>query len=416
MTSALQQKEAEQVVTTAPVAGAGVVMAVLFLVFFLGISDNQMVSPLLPLIAKEFRIGPGDAGKLIGPAYALAAAMVALVVGPASDRLGRRRFLLVASIVFAVSLVAVLFIKGIDALAGVRFFTGLAAGTFSTCSIAYVGDFFPYERRGVAMSVVNSGYFAALVVGVPTGSLLAQHLGWRSGFVAFGAIALVTFFLVLFVLPEDKHKMAASRAAVGTVRRADNLRIVFESKESIAAIVAAFFVSAGFVGFIFYLGSWLAKAFGLTTSQIGRLFIVIGVSALLGALAAGPIADRFGKRGLALGATIVLAATLALTPRLGFGIGLLTAFLVASLAFAFRQGPVQALATELVPRRARGTLVAVRTTMSQGGIALSTGLCGVLYDRYGYGAVGLFCSIATVAAAISIYMMREPKHRPEGEW
>ncbi|HKF57361.1 MAG TPA: MFS transporter, partial [Blastocatellia bacterium] len=165
-----------------PAQRAGIVMTVLFLVFFLGISDNQMVSPLLPLIAREFNLGSGQAGKLIGPAYALAAAFVALIVGPASDRLGRRRFLLYAALLFGLSLLSVLIIRDIRTLAGVRFFTGLAAGTFSTCSIAYVGDYFPYERRGVAMSVVNSGYFAALVAGVPISSILAERYGWRSGF------------------------------------------------------------------------------------------------------------------------------------------------------------------------------------------------------------------------------------------
>src|SRR5215469_16705443 len=63
-----------------PVQRAGIVMTVLFLVFFLGISDNQMVSPLLPLIAREFNLASGEAGRLIGPAYALAAAFVALIV------------------------------------------------------------------------------------------------------------------------------------------------------------------------------------------------------------------------------------------------------------------------------------------------------------------------------------------------
>ena len=87
-----------------PVQRAGIVMAVLFLVFFLGVSDNQMVSPLLPLIAREFELDSGAAGRLIGPAYALAAAFVALIVGPASDSLGRRRFLLYAALLFGLSL------------------------------------------------------------------------------------------------------------------------------------------------------------------------------------------------------------------------------------------------------------------------------------------------------------------------
>src|SRR5262252_553950 len=131
MASAVKGRKNESEQPAAESSGGSVaVMLILFLVFFLGISDNQMVSPVLPRIADEFKLAPGDVGGLIGPAYAAAAALVALLVGPASDKYGRRRFLLYASILFGVSLMSVAFIRDINTLAGVRFFTGLAAGTF----------------------------------------------------------------------------------------------------------------------------------------------------------------------------------------------------------------------------------------------------------------------------------------------
>src|SRR5262252_9467135 len=319
MTSATKKPPDLEIAATDPVQRAGVVMAVLFLVFFLGISDNQMVSPLLPLIAREFNLASGEAGKLIGPAYALAAALVALIVGPASDRLGRRRFLLYAALLFGLSLLSVLIIRDIRTLTGVRFFTGLAAGTFSTCSIAYVGDYFPYKRRGTAMSVVQSGYFAALVLGVPIGSLLAQWQGWRSSFVVFGLLSIVAFLLVRFRLPEDTPQMAEQDLGDRMARRFGNMKVVFETRERIAAVVGAFFVSAGFVGFIYYLGSWLTKSFGLQTREVGLVFVAVGVASLGGSLLAGPIADRFGKRAISILSTFVLAAALLLMPHLKWG-------------------------------------------------------------------------------------------------
>src|ERR1051325_6073633 len=161
---------------------AGLVMASLLLIFFLGTSDNQMISPLLPLIARDFGFSDevGKVGQLILPAYALAAAAAALLVGPISDKYGRRRFLLLASVLFGLSLLVVYLIRDFRALAAARIFTGLAAGTFSTCSIAYVADYFPYSRRAVAMSVVQAGYFGALVGGVPVANQIAQWQSWRS--------------------------------------------------------------------------------------------------------------------------------------------------------------------------------------------------------------------------------------------
>ena len=258
------------------------------------------------------------------------------------------------------------------------------------------------------MSVVQSGYFAALVLGVPLGSVLGQRVGWRAGFIAFGVIAFITYVLVLLFLPEDKHHLSKTESDAAVARRFDGIRAVFETRERIAAICAAFFVSGGFAGFILYIGSWLTSL-GLKTGQVGLVFIAVGAAALVGALVAGPMADRFGKRTLSIFSTLTLAVSLILIPRFELGFMLLLAFLVASLSFAFRQGPVQALATELVPRKARGALVAVRNMFSQAGIAVSSFVSGMLYDQYGYGKVGLFSAVMTGVAAICIFLMGEPQ-------
>jgi predicted MFS family arabinose efflux permease len=391
--------------TSSP-ARAGVVMAILFLIFFLGNSDNQMVSPLLPLIAGEFNLDVGQVGGLMIPAYALAAATAALLVGPVSDKFGRRRFLLAASILFGVSVLSVFLIRDVRLLAGIRVLTGLASGTFSTCSIAYVANYFPYNRRGMAMSVVQAGYFAALVVGVPVASMLAQSRGWRTSFAFFGTLAVAAFLLVFFLLPEDRHSLEHDLAQ-RVARRFDNIRVVFETRQRVAGIAAAFLVSAGFVGFLSYLGSWLQNSLGLKTRDVGFFYIIVGVVSLIGAFAAGPLSDRFGKRLVSIISTILLAVMLFLIPRAGWGPLLFASFLTASLAFAFRQGPLQALATRLVPPRVQGAFVAVRNTGSQIGIAVSAAICGLLYKTLGYGAVGLFSAMITLGAAVCIFMMKE---------
>src|SRR5215510_7772809 len=105
--TAPKTKQAEAGTETSAPSRAAIVIAILFLIFFLGSSDNQMISPLLPLIAGEFGRKEGEVGQVIGPAYALAAATAALLIGPISDRFGRRRFLLYASLLFGASLAAI---------------------------------------------------------------------------------------------------------------------------------------------------------------------------------------------------------------------------------------------------------------------------------------------------------------------
>jgi len=405
--TAPKTQQAETGKQTSSPPRAAIVIAILFLIFFLGSSDNQMISPLLPLIAGEFGLKEGEVGQVIGPAYALAAAAAALLIGPISDRYGRRRFLLYASILFGLSLAAIGLIADLRVLAGVRLLTGLAAGTFSTCSIAYVADYFPYKRRGVAMSIVQAGQFLALAAGVQIANNIAQWKGWRASFVFFGMLSLAAFMAVFVLLPEDKHEMTQDPSAI-VARRFHNIRMLFDNRERIASIVAAFFVSGGFVGFFFYLGSWLKQALHFTTREFDIVFLAIGVALLIGVVIAGPVSDKVGKRSVSILSTIVLAVMLLTIPTLGRGLFLFVSLMTAALAFAFRQGPLQALATELVPRRSRGTLVAARNTASQIGIAIATLACGQLYDRMGYQAVGLFSGIVSLGAALCIFIMKEP--------
>ncbi len=407
--------EIEEQTAAAPKSNA--VMGTLFLVFFLATSDQFALSPLLPLIAADLGMEEGRAGSMMFSAYAIAAAAAALLVGPVSDKFGRRRFLLYASLLFGSSVLMIALFKNVYLLVAMRVLTGLAAGTFSTCSIAYVADHFPYKRRGVAMSVVQSGYFAALVLGVPVASYIAQwQQDYRPSFAFLGAIAAITFLLVLWALPEDKHLMAENLSE-RVARRFGRIRLVFSNKERVAAVAAAFLVSAGFVGFFSYLGSWLKDELKLETGERGLFFPLVGVASLVGALVAGSVADKVGKRTVSIISTLILAAMLFLVPRLGWGLWLFITFLTASLAFAFRQGPLQALATHLVPRQVQGAFVSVRNTASQTGIAVSAAISGQLYDNpaLGYTAVGVFSGIVTLAAAIAIFLMQEPRAETSAE-
>lgn len=380
------------------------IVALLFFLLFLGVSDGQILSPLLSLIAKEFAVTAGAAGKLLNGVYAIAAAIAALTVGRVSDKHGRRRFLEVAVAVFALSLLLVAFVSDLRWLAVLRFFTGFAAGIFSLCTIACIGDYFSYDRRGAAMSAVQAGYFAALVAGVPLGSWLAEWQGWRAAFVCFGLLSMPMIFL-LRLLPDDGKREITARTASQT-----GISSLFVSRAHYAAIGAAFFVSLGFAGFVQYLGAWLTapQGLGLRAGGVGLFFIAFGVAALCGSLAAFYFSDKISKQRLSLICTPLLAVILLAIPQMSLGIFLYVAFGTASFLYAFRQGPLQALATELVSQDLRGSLIALRNVASQIGIALTSVICAQLYDARGYLAVGLFSAVATSAAIVCIALMREP--------
>src|SRR5262249_59251655 len=134
-------------------------MTVLLLIFFLGTSDNKMMAPLLPRIAGDlgYSGSVGHVGRFLFPAYNLAAATAALLIGPLSDKYGRRKFLLYAAAVFAMSLLAGALAHNLYLLAAVRTLTGVAAGAVSTCSISHVAGYVSSQRRGGAGRIRPAG-------------------------------------------------------------------------------------------------------------------------------------------------------------------------------------------------------------------------------------------------------------------
>src|SRR5438105_10726921 len=176
------------------------VALILFGVLFLGVSDTQLVAPLLPLIALDLGTTPGHAG-IIVTTYSLAAAAFALFVGPLSDRVGRKRVLVFGLALFTIASFLTYHVSTFNALIILPAMTGLAAGSLSTSALSFAGDYYPYEQRGRAMGILSMGYFVAFVIGIPVGALAADRLGWRW---VFGCLSLASgtlFVIALLWLP-----------------------------------------------------------------------------------------------------------------------------------------------------------------------------------------------------------------------
>jgi predicted MFS family arabinose efflux permease len=117
---------------------------------------------------------------------------------------------------------------------------------------------------------------------------------------------------------------------------------------------------------------------------------------------------------MAILSNVVLALAVASIPMFSWGPWLLVLFSLASLAAAFRQGPLTALITELVPATQRGAFVALRNVFSQVGIGTAAFLGGLLYQWHGYGAVTTLCAAMTgaVALLLATHIVEPKPERP----
>jgi len=371
-------------------------LANLFFLLFLGLADNQMIAALLPALIRSLHVSVSEAGMLV-VVYSMGAGVAAFLAGKLSDHYGRRRFLLAGVVIFVLASALAFRTVSFGGLLAARALTGLGAGTLSTCSIALAGDWFPYAVRGRAIGLLSTAYFAAPILGVPLAAQVADRFGWRQTFLMFAGLGLAVALSSLTLPREPERPSSKQEGAGGTMQ-------VFRSfllrRDTAAALVISFLVSGGLVGFLTYIGQWLHSAFGASTRDIGWIFMLGGLVAVVGAPLGGSLADHLGKRAVSIAGNVVLAVAVVLTPFLPWGAGLLIVFCIASVATAFRQGPLTALITELVPQHQRGFFVALRNIASQLGIASVVFVGGLLYERSGYVAVTTLCGVMTALIAI----------------
>jgi predicted MFS family arabinose efflux permease len=379
------------------------IVALLFLVLFVGVADSQILSPLLPAIRLQFARSSSDMGYLFS-GYSFSASLSVLIWGPLSDFFGRKRGLSGGLALFAAGSVLTFFSSGYSVLLAGRIVTGMGASMLSLNSISYAADYFPYATRGWAMGSIFSSYFAALILGVPLGSWMGDRFGWQTVFGFMGGMALAILPLIIYLVPPiNSAKPPKSPKSVADFGR-QYIRF-FRFRSSVAALLCSFFASAGTMGFLAFLGSWLHDAYGLHSSQIGLVFLISGGAAVLASPLAGSISDKIGKPIQFVFSSFALALLLVILPGMNWGIALFVVFGVISLAAAFRQGPMEAVLTDIVPSATRGSFVALKNSCSQLGIGIATLLSGILFETGGYRAVCSLSAAASLLAALSMLLI-----------
>jgi predicted MFS family arabinose efflux permease len=386
------------------------ILGALWLVNFASTSQVLLVSPLLPRIGEELHIEPAWRGTLIG-AYGLMAACSALVAGPISDRVGRRKILLVGSVWMAVALGLHALATSFGALLCVRAAAGIAGGILAGASVAYVGDYFPYERRGRANGWVMSGFALGQVAGIPIGTLLGGRYGFRVPFVGFSVMLLLAFLLIWRFLPTPRVELARELGLGSAFRKYRDLLLRSHTR---AASVMYLLTFVGVSLHVAYLPSWLEERHHADADQIATLFLVGGVAATVVNPLAGRLSDRYGRKILILAAAALFAVAAAGTPYLiqTFAVAY-PVFFFTMVAASLRIPPTQSLVSALVPADERGSLLSLGSALGQGGFALGGALAGLLFERLGYEAC-TWAATASIVATGLVVAFGVPEPRGDG--
>ncbi len=385
----------------------------LWLLVFSASSQIMIISPILPRIGEELSIGDSILGTLI-TVYALMVGLFAVICGPISDKIGRRRILLLGTGLMTVSLCMHALIVDYWSFLGVRVVSGAAGGVLSGSAVAYIGDYFPYNRRGWATGWVMSGSAFGQIAGIPLGVILAGQYGFRIPFYMFAVTMGLTFLLIWFRVPQPQVQRTRGRLTVrGAV--ADYLTMI-RRREIAAAAVAFFMMFLGVSFYVVYFPTWLERSLGATPNQIASLFLVGGIANVITGPQAGRLSDRIGRKGMILLSCIGLSLVMLLTTvvvrdfRMAYPF-----FFVLMILVAMRISPFSAMLTALVSDERRGSLMSLTVALGQVGFGLGGAISGPLYAEFGYWSNTVIGAVAVLGMGLIVWFLVPEPSGPEPE-
>ncbi|CAN7408354.1 MFS transporter [Variovorax sp. LjRoot290] len=269
------------------------------------IGTGVMVVPgTLNELSTSLQVSAATAGQLITAAavvMCLGAPLLAAVVAGWD-----RRVLLACTMLwYAAGHLLATLMPNFGGLLVVRMLTVVAPAIFTPQAAACVGLLVPPEQRGRAVTFVFLGWSMASVLGLPLGTLIGGHFGWRTAFATIALLSILSAAWIWRKLPSGIRPAALSRAAWAQVLKSPLLMGVVS--------VTALQGTGQFVLFS-YFAPVLKQVLGADATALGLMWGWFGVCGLLGNMLVSRYIDRMGASQMVLLTTSLIALSLLLWP------------------------------------------------------------------------------------------------------
>ena len=396
--------------------------------------DVAIMGFLAPGITKEWGISKAAFG-LVMSAAPVGLAIGALVIGPLSDRFGRKRLLMVAVAWFGLCSILCSQANDVGQLSFLRFLTGLGLGAAMPNTTTLLSEYVPEKARGTLIAIMFTGFnLGSALVGFGAALILPDY-GWRMVLVAGGVIPLACLplylafvpesvrFLVVNNYPAERIAKTLARVVGGAETFSAGTRFTVseqkvESKTKAKALLTPAFRkitvslwATYFMGLmvIYLLSGWLPtliKDAGLPIGRAANITALFQLGGTVGALVVGWLMDRWAPNKAIATAYIGGAAFILLLASGSVTSSALPIFtLLAGFCMSGAQTGLNAFAPSCYPTVVRATGVSWMHGIGRFGSIFGSAIGGVLLSMgWGFSPVIAILAIPATIAALSILL------------
>jgi len=350
---------------------------------------------IVPEIGADLGAGPAATGLTI-TVVVVGIAVGAWIMGPLSDRIGRRAVMVGSCALLAVPTALIAVDVGLVELLALRGLQGLLLPGLLTVATAYVYEAFGPGRVPTVVGLYTSALVLGGFLGRTIPALLVDDIGWRWSLASLALPVLASAVLIALLLPaappppKARSPLRAVRAHLG------NAPLLLNG----LAAGCTFFAFVGLYSVVAYRLE--GPDFGLSAAQVGAFYVVWLVGALapfavrlagrLGPRAVLPVFPLIGLAGLAVGSAAWL-------PAVVLGLAVLAGGLFSMV------GVAQLLVPQLTPRD-RGSAMSVHLTIYYLLGSLGPFVLGAAWSAAGWAGAALLAAVALVAALALTLVLR----------
>ncbi|MBK5395554.1 3-(3-hydroxy-phenyl)propionate transporter MhpT [Pseudomonas sp. TH39(2020)] len=389
-------------------------IALCFIVALIEGFDLQAAGTAAAGLRQTFALDPKSMG------WVFSAGIIGLLPGAffggwIADRIGRKKILIAAVLLFGVFSLSTAYVSSFSGLLLARFMTGLGLGAALPNLIALCAEAVGEQRRGTAISIMYAGVPLGGALAAVVAMLFTEH--WQTTFIIGGLAPLLVVPLMILLLPES----SAFRQQQGTVTMARTSTIQALFGEDRARVTLALWLSYFFTLTVMYmLLNWLPSLLleqGFSKAEAGLVQMLFNIGGTLGSLLGGVLLDRCNGVKVVL---FVYAALLAALAGVGLSVGIVPMAIAGFCAGLFvmaAQLVLYALAPPSYPTSVRATGVGAAVAVGRlGSVAGPLAAGQILAAGAGTTGVLLATSPGLVIAAltiISVIVRSAPQTVPE---
>ncbi|WP_406280701.1 MFS transporter [Embleya sp. NBC_00896] len=366
----------------------------LFLGIFAIVTTEILPIGLLTPIGTDFGVSDGTAGwAMTVPGFL--AALCAPLVTVGAGRVDRRLMLFGLTVLLAVANFLAAVAPAFWVVLIARSLVGVTIGGFWSIGAGLAPRLVRRESVGTATAVIFAAVPAGSVLGLPAGTQLGEHLGWRASFVVMGVLALAVSVALLALLP-PLPALRATRVGV--------LRDLLRSTDIRLGLAATSLIVIAHFGAYTYVTPFLRQVTHVDRGLIGMYLLAFGIAGILGNFIAGAALTRSLRGTFATAACLIAGATL-LFPLLGRrdagAIGLL---IVWGLAYGAIPACSQTWFARAAPHAPEAAMV-VFTASFQATLATGALLGGAVVDAGSTSTVMLCAGAIAVPTAATVFLL-----------